>query len=128
MKLTKYIPELCVALAVLGAATFSFSSLFAQDGTREDVRSVFAVSQNPNTAQLFGRPGDIAIDKSSGAIYIGSGVAGTTNWRANPVLSTNSNGQTLGSMILTGTSVKVYFTSTTGVEIKATTNAPFTNS
>jgi hypothetical protein len=125
MKITEKF-ALCLSImvaAVFAVATFN-TNVLAQS-TREDVATVRVVEGNPNTLAKFGVPGDVAIDKNTGNAYVKTGATGNTSWVPNLPLSTATNNPTTGSMVLTGTSVKIYLTGSTGVEVKSGTTAPF---
>lgn len=129
MKIKQYLLESVAAVAIVGFAAFSLlSPAVAQDRQyREDVGTLRVQDGNPNTLGKYGDPGDVYVDKATGSAYVKMGASGTTGWVPNFPVSTATNSPVAGSLVRTGTSVKVYFTATSGVHVMAGTNAAFTD-
>lgn len=129
MKIKQYLLESVVAVAIVGFAAFSLlSPAVAQDRQyREDVGTLRVQDGNPNTLGKYGDPGDVYVDKATGSAYVKMGASGTNGWVPNFPISTETNSPVAGSLVRTGTSVKVYLSSTNGIEVLTGTNAAFTD-
>lgn len=123
--------KLILILSVLAAGGLAVCPSFAQSGDTQAKARHFVIEGSPE-ATLAGKTGDLCSDLTGAATYLKTGGASSVGWvkvvAAGGTLVTGTSvptSPTAGTLLLTGTSLTVYLTNSTGLIIKSGTVTTF---